>query len=755
MNVKALTTKDEMVLFGAGVIIFLTASVLGWIKLRYGFNFIDEGYHMTESWRLTAGDHFLRDKFTGALRHYTLINALIFNAVPDITLLGFRKLQFILTIIMLASLGLAVARLYREYWHLPLIFSVFAFTGLDPIGIIPNLCYQTYPHLFMGFFLACFLFGLGSSSKVLRSILFFISGAFLAALSLSVFHMSTVMAAPVILFGLTFFIRDERYSFSFKELLVTLAPFFLFWGIFLGIYGNEYLINLKESVLLMLSSPTHEAGALIRFDRNVMAIAGISLASILAVCLIIRLKSLSLVLGLLSVFCGFSFFAIQTSFFHVISTGLFDVPLCCAIYLIVFQTVFWAWILWKLIRKEELSSAGKVCILLMVPATILSATTSIFSGLGVMSVLHAAIPVATAMGIWAVENAQAKTFPKPAIALILVLVMGSFYVNLSWSDWNNTFFDVPPAQMDAVIDKGFAQGIRTNQLYRSVYNWIDDISGRYSEKDDYLISYVVSPMVHMIAKRKPALDESYIDFSEVPGDYYMKAIEVMKKKHRNPRLVFLYDRMFCLFPVAGDPGAVTWLGQQVTPQSQDPVSLYVKDNMYLLDRFPVDKDLTILCFIDNPVDPVILNLEKTVKGSPDSRELTRQLGELYTRKGDFYVSRKDYRPAFAAYNKAQSYIADSVDLLNKLGRLGARTGRETEAVAAFEKVVRIQPDQADGFYNLACMYSRIKKEKEALQALRNAVARGFHDCGLLKEDQDLVNIRLSAGFREILSARCP
>jgi len=89
----------------AGVLIFLGAAILGWIKLQYGFNFIDEGYHMTSSWRLTAGDQFLKDKVSGAEMLYNLINASIFKIYPKITLLGFRQLQYCLTILALFLIG--------------------------------------------------------------------------------------------------------------------------------------------------------------------------------------------------------------------------------------------------------------------------------------------------------------------------------------------------------------------------------------------------------------------------------------------------------------------------------------------------------------------------------------------------------------------------------------------------------------------------------------------------------------------------
>ena len=141
-------TDHQFYIFLAGIILFGIITVFGWIKLQYGFNFIDEGYHMTKSWRLTVGDHFFDDQYMAILRPYTIINSLIFRINPDITLLGFRQLQFILTLTTLFFLSIAIYGANREYWYFPFIFSVFAFTGFDPMGTISTLIILPIPIFF-------------------------------------------------------------------------------------------------------------------------------------------------------------------------------------------------------------------------------------------------------------------------------------------------------------------------------------------------------------------------------------------------------------------------------------------------------------------------------------------------------------------------------------------------------------------------------------------------------------------------------
>ena len=117
---------NQPILFSLSLVLFLLAAVLGWEKLQYGFNFIDEGYHMTESWRIAADDQFLKEKCENVHMLYVLINSLIFEVFPGITLLAFRKLQYFLTIFSLLFLGSVLYKYNKQYWYLPLIFSIFA-----------------------------------------------------------------------------------------------------------------------------------------------------------------------------------------------------------------------------------------------------------------------------------------------------------------------------------------------------------------------------------------------------------------------------------------------------------------------------------------------------------------------------------------------------------------------------------------------------------------------------------------------------
>ena len=739
--------KSDIVFFGIGLALFALAAALGWMKLSYGFNFIDEGYHMTESWRLTVGDHFLHDRSIGALLYYTLFNALIFKMAPGITLLGFRHIQFFATIGALIFLGFALARVRREYWYLPLILSLFAFTGLNPTGMISNLYYQTYPHLFMILFLTFFICGLVMVSKMSRTILFLLSGVCLFGMSFSLLHTSTILAAPVILYLLSRKSMDRSYYFNIQELALILAPFFIFWAIFLSIYGQEYIINLRSSINHMLSMASHSSGSRVNVDQYTLILMGICAASLILLRLAFELKGIYGILGGCVLFSVMFFSAFATNFWHIIPKGIFDPPYYSSIFISALLIIFWLGGVWNFVSRKGFEDSDEIAAILMVPATILAVTLSMFSAIGIVSILQASIPIAVAIGILLIGHPRIRIHSTRVRFFILVLLFSPFYYNLTRFDWEFTFFDVPPSQEKVVIDKGFGMGIYTNEIYKSLNDWIYDVSNEFSKPGDFIISYVVSPMTHMIAGRRPSLDDTYISLSEVSGEFFTKSVEEMKRRQRQPKLVFVFDRMLCLLPVAGESGTYYWFEPQLDPKGTDPISEYVKKNMFLLDRFPIDNRVAILCFSDNPIDPAIRQLKKQMGEDAVSAELSGRLAVLY-------MKNKDYASAGEWYRKALTLSPGSVDLLNALGRTYALEGKNMDAVGIFAKVVELQPGKADAYYNLACMYSRAGRSEDAVQSLKKAMERGFRNCRLLREDQDLDSVRGTASFREILRGVC-
>lgn len=729
-----------MLPFTLSLIIFLLAAFWGWVKLRYGFNFIDEGYHMTEAWRLTAGDDFFTDKFTGALRSSTLINYLIFKIYPGITLLGFRELQFGLTIFSLLILSFALYTVNKQFWFQPLIFSVFAFTGLDPVGMISNLYYQTYPHLFITLHLGLFIIGINQKSLLIKRILFILSGVFLWLISFSLLHMSLVVLSPIVLFAVIKVLKIKTLEFGFGDLCFVLAPVALCWAVFLGIFQMAYIRNVFSSIQLILSTPTHAAGALISVNWEAVKYSSVTVLFVLACLYSTKLiGTIPLGGGALVALSAVMYAIIDTSLFGLITPyyrGWFGRPMWFVALLLASYFLSLGYFAFKVIKKKQWDNLELSALIMIIPCLIMAVSSSIFSALGILTVLHSSIPVIAAVVCLFLSDKTIEKRPYLVKFMILLFFFAPFFYSTACSDWKFTFFDVTPDQASVEIDKGFGKGIRTNQAYRELYTWIYITSEKYSHNNDYIISYIVSPMVHMIAGRRPALDDPFISFSEVPLDYFEKAVEFMKQGRREPRMAYVFEGMPALLPQKD--GSFGWFNKQFSFPSDDPISRYVVENMVPVDEFKLSNESKVKCFIDRASV-----LEDKLRQDPNNLELNSLLGDLYQQREDFDKAAKYYK-------KVAGYNPKLVPSLQNMAVLYSQKGNDRAALGVLKEIIVIDPDRADSYYNMACIYAKQKKIDDSLLWLRKAIEKGFHNVKLLQTDHDLDNIRDTASYQEIL-----
>jgi hypothetical protein len=84
--------------------------------------------------------------------------------------------------------------------------------------------------------------------------------------------------------------------------------------------------------------------------------------------------------------------------------------------------------------------------------------------------------------------------------------------------------------------------------------------------------------------------------------------------------------------------------------------------------------------------------------------------------------------------------------------LDALTRRDLAASERlFQQCIRIYPDRAVPYYNLACAYSLGGKVQPAVEALRACFERGYRDLAHMERDMDLDPIRKTPAYRRALS----
>jgi hypothetical protein len=607
----------QVPVFIIGMILFTAVACLGWIKLQYGFNFIDEGYHATESWRLAAGDHFLYDKITFSLINYTLINSLIFKIYPDISLLQLRQLQFILALAALLLFGVALFRQTRQYAWMPFVFSLFAFTGLDTIGMISNLYYQTYSHLFLVLYISFLLFGFQSKNIAIKKILYLFSGFCLWAMSLSLLYTGLFILSPIIAFIFSRKLELKDYSFTFKDLLYVLSPFAGCWMLFIAIFNKAYILNLFNSIDVILSMTTYSG--LINLNWEVLKHLTISLAFLSLFYVAIKKLPIHFFIPVCTILSFIVLLIIITSFFGCITPYhniWYAKQMWFASLLSAFTILFWIYVIRKYFSKRIFCKEEKLSIILMIPFTISSLTMSTFSGMGELAVTQTAIPAVAAIFLFVMarvneyelqKHSEMKIPPIPPLqrgaggiftvrpmkyqsvaALVAVmLLLGPFYYASARSDWNFTFFDVQPKDATVRLETGFGRGIYTNIAYSKLYDWLIANAAYFTEPNDYAISYYCAPMVHMIIRLRPSLDDTYI-IIEKPNIYYEKCIQKMLERGREPRIAFIFENI-----PAFDQGR-----QLDFSSSTDPITIYVKTHMTPASSFKISDYHIIRCYVD-------------------------------------------------------------------------------------------------------------------------------------------------------------
>lgn len=594
----------QKVLFALGLIVFAVMAGLGWNKLQYGFNFIDEGMYMADGWRLAAGDRLFPDSPTNVTTMYSVFNAGIFSLVPDIILLGFRKLQYVLALASVILFGLAVYRWSREYWYAPYIASIFAFTGLDTLGMSANMSYYTYPHMFLTLHVATLLFGLKSADGAGRTLLLLLAGVFLWAVGFSLLPLSLGIVSPFLTWILLRRADAASVKFSGKDvLLVTVPPVILWFGV-LAAYNVDFIVAMSDSHRYVIEGNSTGIGV------NTLALQYLAVAAVFVTLIIAGAgqKSISRPLIAAALF-AVMFFILETNFFGLIALfwrGWFAAQMWFCALLIVSLVAFFAALSTRKVQGRLTEDRLYLLTVIFVPSALFAVLFGNYSGMGILSTSYISIPaalgIATLFVGW-LKYAGARVTTQAAFVVTMFL---PFYYNLAWADWKFTYFDVPPSKMTHTISKGFGAGIKTNVVFHSIAEWMEKKAAQYSDPTDFAIVLDETSMGYMLIKRRPALNHSYTGWGGSPA-LRRDAVAIMIREQRVPRIAFRFVRAPMFFPLSLKAGTFTIAGRR-NFGADDPVSNYIQANMVLTDKIQIQDEVLVELFVrpaaDGTVSPV-------------------------------------------------------------------------------------------------------------------------------------------------------
>jgi hypothetical protein len=575
-------------------LLFAGMAVLGWIKLQYGFNMIDEGMYMTDGWRLTAGDRLFPDSAISAAMLYAVFNALVFKLHPDITLLGFRQLQYVFALSAIAVFAAAIYRWDRRQWLIPLTLSVFAFTGLDVAGISANLSYYTYPHLFFVLHLSLLLFALGSRRPGVRAALFLLAGVSLWAVGFSLLPLSATLLTPLLVWSAMRYLGSARDEFSFQELLLLMAPGVLLWAIFVGIYGGEFL-----NAILDIYRYAKGGGASDSFDWvPVQYVAATAVfVAVLAAATRLRLRALLAVFGIAA---ALMFFVIGSNLFGWLTPfwqGWFSRQMWFCALLIVSMAALLGYLVYRKHRGMALERAHLLLLVLLLPSAVLALLFSQYSNVGVLVTSYVALPVCMALALFIVMRLENLRAGSGIAAAAVVAVLLPFYYHLARADWEFTFFDLPPKYLTRTLPDGFGAGIRTSEFYQAIVQWMTTTAQAHSADTDFAIVMDQAPMGYMVIKRRPALNHSWSGWG-LSAALRREAVEAMLRQNRQPKIAYRFLRAPMILPTSLKDVPFR-LGDRFNYAANDPLSVYVTTQMQYLGTFYYKDEPCIELYVRN------------------------------------------------------------------------------------------------------------------------------------------------------------
>lgn len=567
------------------ILLLTLAGVLlaaNWHKLHYGLSFIDEGMYLTDGWRLANGDSLFPDSSRLAASFYNLFTLPIFYLFPDISILGVRKLQWTICVLVYSFMYLTLRRSRKGYALLFIGCSLpFLFTGMDGTGMSSSLSYYSVTNILFYILIAVFIDSFESRERI-ESWRILSLGLLCAFIGIS-YLPAGVVALPVL--GKLLF--DKRISRL--QCLAFVLPGLLYIGI-VAPHASEHIKNL--SFILSASGP--ESKPLF----NGYTPAYILMAGLLAVVWVksFTINSIRASFAAVAIATTLTSYALLTKAGGILPdfwNGWFNTPgLSALLYSLIG--------LYVLTLRNDASGPGdpnetkSIWKWALFLTLVYAGAFSFSSTLG--SLLYLNVGSILLFLSFMVLISQRKLFEKRALFLSLTF---SFSVGLPlcFFDWNFTYFDSPPKYLTTEIQSGAAKGIMTNRTNAEVLRAVEIIVDQNSEPDDFILSFDQVALPHFLTKRRPSLDHSWVGMTVASQSATRDSLDKMISLSREPELAFFWRNKLLWFPrKSGDlsysEGGLSGFGGTTVPL----ISNYVEANMSQIGSIDIGGEPAVLVF---------------------------------------------------------------------------------------------------------------------------------------------------------------
>jgi protein O-mannosyl-transferase len=143
------------------------------------------------------------------------------------------------------------------------------------------------------------------------------------------------------------------------------------------------------------------------------------------------------------------------------------------------------------------------------------------------------------------------------------------------------------------------------------------------------------------------------------------------------------------------------------------------------------------------VNDAIYHFKEALRIDPKSSKAQGYLSKAsnYTKKANGDIYKLEQRKLKEPGNS---------ELLHELAVLYSFTGDYAKALDVLYTLIKIQPDNPDGYYNIACIYAKEEKINESMEWLNKSIDKGFNNWDLLQKDKDLDNLRTTQYYKDLI-----
>ena len=181
-------------------------------------------------------------------------------------------------------------------------------------------------------------------------------------------------------------------------------------------------------------------------------------------------------------------------------------------------------------------------------------------------------------------------------------------------------------------------------------------------------------------------------------------------------------------------------------KGRDALPYYEK----IVERYPVyaevHANMAVILAEQGDDGAALQHFEQAVQRSPSSVT-------IWFNKGLFHERRYEWDQAGECFRKVLELQPKHAEALQRLGGIYIRNKDYDKAAVLYEQAVLAMPEASLSIrYNLACVYALKNDKEKSLKYLREIVADGFDKMDVMNQDEQLENVRETAGFKEIVGA---